>query len=1056
MNNLEDVYSHHDITFQLACGINYIDDEDLFEAPVGYILNEQGVIIENPEEHLNNLDAEYGHDDGIDIFLGPDATEAGYFGGLAIPGGTSLRVQGKFTNYYGTETQLVRTHVVSHEVGHVLSLVHTHENTENGASHPLAELVDGTNATTHGDMIADTPADPNISQGIYYPDFVGNPSLFYVVLDETCNWISNSNLVDNNGDEYKPSTTNIMSYSSPECYTGFSDDQISQVLNYFYDLNSPIINCLVSSASITDTKIEEGQYVTWTLADADINGDIFIEGDLIIENDATLIIENGVKVKFSGTSNLHIHPNGLLKLYGTLTAKEDCGQWLGVNVWGSLFSDQLSQYPISGKYNQGRLFTYETALIEKALVAVELFGPDNQHTGGHLYASGTTFRDNAKSIFFKPFNNSWPFAGPLQGQPRNYKGTIINCSFLTSENYNLTDKFEGFIQMQGVHGVQIRGCSFVNNHYYTGADRMDDYGFGIKATGSQFNVKSYCNDVLPYGETCLNYTSCSFEGLGYGIDVGSIETSKPILIKQASFKDCYIGVKNTTVDGITMLFNTFSMGNVPDLNVKTNLRYLSENEEGSSNDPEINDEDYQTNQIGIFLEQSVRGYTLTGNHFIKENGGNLEGGSTIGTLSDNTLEFNNKIENNEYVGVSVGNMAQEINSELIFLCNRHQGNTFADMYTPPYSSSSENVNHRQRGLDSDQSYVAAGNKFYNSISSFINQRSTVFDIIYYYNPNAIEEIPVNLENVDFNTSFQNGCETEYCEPPCKTISEIEFLKGDYISYKDRYDANKSLLEQMTILSAPQNEMDAKIDELDFDKRLMDASSNTIVLHLQLDTIGFDKQELNTWLLNTNDFATDMKLAIEKKFAGNEPEALTILSNMNTRFELSTEQLSDIDAIYEIFNLIEDESIYELKPETVMELEPYAHTETKTSRAIVRNILSNYGYYFIPRYHIDTNKKGEKTRKFIETSEKQEQLVAVSPNPSSGMFNFTFKSDQLPNSNTLLRIMNANGKQVSSQIIEKGVTEFTWTANTQALNGIYYYQLISDDNILASGKLVIQK
>lgn len=1019
-DKLKDAFSSHDILFQYTCSINYINKDEHYAASVSSL--------QGGADAIDALDLEYGHDDGIDIFLGPNNTVMGDVGGLAIPGGTSLRVQGTYTDLYGEIHTIAETHVVSHEVGHILSLDHTHINTEDGPNSSLAELVSGANASTHGDMIADTPADPNIAFGLRFWD-----NQNYVLLDENCNWIIHDVIADAETIPYEPDVTNFMSYSLPSCISSFSDDQVLQMKDNLYN-DAVIRACVVSTVGITDTKIEEDQYMVWTTADTDINGDIFVEGDLIIENGATLNIQDGVTVRFSGTSNVYVHPNGVLRLYGILTSNEDCGQWQGIDVWGSEYG--VSQDPVNVvEFEQGRLYIYGTGAIENAIIAAELYGPDPNHSGGQIYCNGATFRDNAKAIVFKSFTG-WA----QDEQPKYYRSTIRNSSFITTENYNLTEKFEGFIEMQGILGINIKGCSFVNNHFYTGANSIDDYGYGIKATGSYFNVMTQCNDVLPSGETCYNYTPCSFEGLGYGIDVADVIPSYPATIKQTLFKDCYIGIKNSTSESTTMLFNTFNMGNVPDLNVDTN-------DEGG----------HQTDQIGILLEQNTSGFTLTGNHFIKESGGNLAegGGFVIGTLSDNTGEFNNEIKNNEYTGVSIGNMAEERNKFLLFLCNRHENNSTADMYIPDDSSSDENVHYNQRGTNGLGEHIAAGNKFYNSTSSFKNQGTQDY-LVYFHDPGSPEEIPVNLEEVSINVANPNACEIEHCEPPCKTVFEIDILKENYTAYKDIYDVNKAELGQLIDRGAGQTEIEAKKSDVDKNKRLLDATTQMIVMHLQLDTIGFDNQELETWLLNKNAYGVDMKLALEKKLTDQHTEANTILNNMSSRYELNASQLADIGAITEVLDLLEDQNIYDLKPETVVALEPFAYSQIGTSSAIARNILTNYGYHFQPRYHIDIDSKGEKALKIIQEDGKPNQMVVVSPNPSTGIFRFVFKPDQLPDSNTLLRILDANGGLISSHMIEKGALEFTWTANRHTQSGIYYYQVISDENILASGKLLIQK
>ena len=94
---------------------------------------------------------------------------------------------------------------LSHEIGHYLSLYHTHE-TAFGA-----ELVDGSNCATAGDLICDTAADPKLSS----------------LVDSSCTYIGTA--TDANGDTYDPDPRNLMSYSRKECRDVFSRDQAERM-----------------------------------------------------------------------------------------------------------------------------------------------------------------------------------------------------------------------------------------------------------------------------------------------------------------------------------------------------------------------------------------------------------------------------------------------------------------------------------------------------------------------------------------------------------------------------------------------------------------------------------------------------------------------------------------------------------------------------------------------------------------------------------------------------------------------------------------------------------
>lgn len=98
-----------------------------------------------------------------------------------------------------------------HEIGHFLSLIHTHGPNDNATT----ELVNGTNCDTDGDGVCDTPADPKL----------GPNNL------DSC--IYTGNAKDANGDAYQPDTKNIMSYSYKGCRTQFSKQQQARMYAFF-------------------------------------------------------------------------------------------------------------------------------------------------------------------------------------------------------------------------------------------------------------------------------------------------------------------------------------------------------------------------------------------------------------------------------------------------------------------------------------------------------------------------------------------------------------------------------------------------------------------------------------------------------------------------------------------------------------------------------------------------------------------------------------------------------------------------------------------------------
>ncbi len=70
-----------------------------------------------------------------------------------------------------------------------------------------SELVDGSNCSTDGDLICDTPADPNLQN----------------IALSSCTY--SGTYTDINGDLYSPDTSNIMSYAKESCINQFSNQR---------------------------------------------------------------------------------------------------------------------------------------------------------------------------------------------------------------------------------------------------------------------------------------------------------------------------------------------------------------------------------------------------------------------------------------------------------------------------------------------------------------------------------------------------------------------------------------------------------------------------------------------------------------------------------------------------------------------------------------------------------------------------------------------------------------------------------------------------------------
>jgi hypothetical protein len=104
---------------------------------------------------------------------------------------------------------------MAHEMGHYWGLYHTFEAAANGK-----ELADGSNCSTTGDLICDTPADPYINPIPPIPNYI-NGACQFISMDK-----------DTKGHYYDPNTNNIMSYYLCNCGT-FTDGQFQRMVSIY-------------------------------------------------------------------------------------------------------------------------------------------------------------------------------------------------------------------------------------------------------------------------------------------------------------------------------------------------------------------------------------------------------------------------------------------------------------------------------------------------------------------------------------------------------------------------------------------------------------------------------------------------------------------------------------------------------------------------------------------------------------------------------------------------------------------------------------------------------
>lgn len=180
---------------------------------------------------------------------------------------------------------------LAHEIGHFLGLLHTHE-TANGR-----ELVDGSNCMVAGDLVCDTPADPNLGlTGLNGCSYQGT-------------------YTDANGQIYSPNSANVMSYAPSRCQNRFTPGQVERMQFFLEttDLADIISDCdfypdFAIAADENNLKITSGQVlnIEYTFDNQGITEDqeVEIHFKLAQEGELELIIHKEIIFLEAGSSTI--------------------------------------------------------------------------------------------------------------------------------------------------------------------------------------------------------------------------------------------------------------------------------------------------------------------------------------------------------------------------------------------------------------------------------------------------------------------------------------------------------------------------------------------------------------------------------------------------------------------------------------------------------------------------------------------------------------------------------------------------------------------------------
>ncbi len=207
-------YQDMNMEFML-CDVRYIDNDNYYSTV--YDFRDESIIARN--NNVNNV---------INVYFVPNSTGSwAYYPFMS----EDWMVMNNF--------QLEDRSTFSHEFGHYFGLYHTHDT-------PFChEATNGSNCATCGDLICDTPADPNL----------------YDKVNFNCMYIGDNS--------YNPDVKNIMSYAPAQCKTRFSNQQKMRIVFTFLNQRNYLLDAGCNNKNINSyyTCNDGGHYYVRQIGD---------------------------------------------------------------------------------------------------------------------------------------------------------------------------------------------------------------------------------------------------------------------------------------------------------------------------------------------------------------------------------------------------------------------------------------------------------------------------------------------------------------------------------------------------------------------------------------------------------------------------------------------------------------------------------------------------------------------------------------------------------------------------------------------------------------------
>ncbi|MCX6234590.1 MAG: S8 family serine peptidase [Bacteroidetes bacterium] len=464
-----------------------------------------------------------------------------------------------------------------------------------------------------------------------------------------------------------------------------------------------------ADSTLNNYNIYNGQNITWT-------DTVYVRNYINIQPGGRLTIKSFVG--FNSNARVDVQKGAKLIIDGGHLSGPFNSLWWGIEVWGD-------PKQVQDTIHQGMVIIKNNGIIENARIGIETDNSKSSPSkgGGIIICNKAVFKNNIIAVLFKEYKNE--------------NISLFNkCDFITTQELNEGAKFDCFVELNGVNGINFMGCSFENTRNPNSCD-LEERGIGINSFDSQFGMNQTCNtNVVP----CSCYRKDTLRGLFYGVRALGASPAKTCVIRHSVFDMNKTGIYLGEVDYASITENQFYVKPIPGANIEEEILG------------------------GLYLDQ-CNGYQVEENNFEPDNTPVPPGGGTrVGLVINNSGPQPNEIYNNYFNHLSYGTLAQNQNRKndgsegLQIKCNDYDICEYDIAVTAESTGNEIGIKYNQ-GSGFNDPTAPAGNTFsytwQNDTSDYTN---TCNDIKYWFHKNnhGYNIIPINRSpSVDTASNNQN-------------------------------------------------------------------------------------------------------------------------------------------------------------------------------------------------------------------------------------------------------------------------------------------------------------